>query len=114
MQRATRALPEGIPAQERTTEQLHPRYETRPAPADNPRMAKTAPRLDADTLRRVIATAWEDRPPYDRVMREHGIGPGELAALLKRELTPTAYKQWVAQGKAAKAPTKRSVWPHGR
>lgn len=77
-------------------------------------MAKTAPRLDADTLKRVIATAWEDRPPYDRVMREHGIGPGELVALLKRELTPTAYKQWVAQGKAAKAPTKRSVWPHGR
>lgn len=77
-------------------------------------MAKTAPRLDADTLKRVIATAWEDRPPYDLVMREHGIGHGELVALMKRELTPPAYKLWAAKGKAAKAPTRKSTWPHGR
>lgn len=77
-------------------------------------MAKAAPRLSAEETKRVIATAWEDRPPYDKVMREHGIGHGQLVALLKRELTPAAYKLWAAKGKAAKGVTKRSTWPHGR
>ncbi|MFT7722420.1 MAG: DUF2805 domain-containing protein [Roseateles sp.] len=77
-------------------------------------MAKTAPRLSAEATRRVIATAWDDAPPYPRVLLEHGIGHGELVALLKRELTPAAYKLWAARGKAAKAPTKRATWPHGR
>lgn len=77
-------------------------------------MAKAAPKLDAETTKRVIATAWEDRPPYNQVMLEHGIDHGQLVALLKRELTPAAYKLWAAKGKAAKGPTKRSTWPHGR
>lgn len=77
-------------------------------------MAKTAPKLNAEEIQRVIATAWDDRPPYDQVMRAHGIGHGELVALLKRELTPAAYKLWAARGKAAKGATKRSTWPHGR
>jgi uncharacterized protein (TIGR03643 family) len=77
-------------------------------------MAKPAPKLTADEIKRVIATAWDDSPPYDKVMLEHGIGHGQLVALLKRELTPSAYKLWAAKGKAAKAPTKRSTWPHGR
>lgn len=77
-------------------------------------MAKTAPRLSPDEIKRVIATAFEDVPPYNRVMLEHGVGHGELVALLKRELTPSAYKLWAARGKTAKAPTKRNTWPHGR
>lgn len=77
-------------------------------------MAKSAPRLSPDEIKRVIATAFEDTPPYTRVLREHGVGHGELVALLKRELTPAAYKLWAARGKAAKAPTKRPVWPYGQ
>lgn len=77
-------------------------------------MAKTAPRLSPEDLQRVIATAWEDRPPYNKVLLEHGIGHGALVALLKRELTPTAYKLWTARGKAAKGPASKSTWPHGR
>lgn len=77
-------------------------------------MAKTAPRLSPEEIKRVIATAFDDVPPYGRVMLEHGIGHGELVALLKRELTPAAYKLWAARGKAAKKPTKKSTWPHGR
>jgi len=77
-------------------------------------MAKTAPRLSPEEIKRVIATAFDDVPPYGRVMLEHGIGHGELVALLKRELTPAAYKLWAARGKTAKAPTKKSTWPHGR
>jgi uncharacterized protein (TIGR03643 family) len=77
-------------------------------------MAKPAPRLSPEEIKRVIATAWDDVPPYGKVMLEHGIGHGELVALLKRELTPAAYKLWAARGKTAKSPTKKSTWPHGR
>lgn len=77
-------------------------------------MAKPAPRLSPDEVQRVIATAWEDKPPYTRVMREHGIGHGELVALLKRELTPAAYKLWTAKGKAAKPDTRKATFPFGR
>lgn len=77
-------------------------------------MAKAAPRLSPEEVKRVIATAWDDLPPYSKVLREHGIGHGPLVALLKRELTPAAYKLWAARGKTAKAPVSKSTWPHGR
>lgn len=77
-------------------------------------MAKTAPKLSPDDIKRVIATAFEDAPPYTQVLLMHGIGHGELVALLKRELTPAAYKVWSARGKASKGPTKKATWPHGR
>lgn len=77
-------------------------------------MAKLPPRLSPELTQRVVAAAWDDQPPYNRVQLEHGIGPGELVALMKRALTPTAYKEWAARGKAAKAPTVKAKWPHGR
>lgn len=77
-------------------------------------MAKTAPRLSPDEVQRVITTAFDDSPPYNKVLLVHGIGHGELVALLKRELTPAAYTTWAARGRAAKGSTKRAVWPHGR
>ena len=77
-------------------------------------MAKAAPKLSAEDIQRVIATAWDDTPPYNRVLMQHGIGHGALVALLKRELTPAAYRLWANMGKAAKSPTKRAVWPHGK
>lgn len=77
-------------------------------------MAKPAPRLPPDEIQRVIATAWDDKPPFRRVLIEHGIGHGELVALLKRELTPAAYKLWQARTKTAKGPVSKATWPHGR
>lgn len=77
-------------------------------------MAKPIPRLTPDAIQRVIATAFEDRPPYHRVLLQHGLGQGELVQLMKRELTPSAYKLWVAKGKGAKAPTTKAKWPHGK
>lgn len=77
-------------------------------------MAKTAPKLSPEDVKRVVATAFDDTPPYNRVLLMHGIGHGELVALMKRELTPVAYKTWAARGKTAKGATKKAVWPHGR
>lgn len=67
-------------------------------------MAKPVPRLSPEEIQRVIATAWDDRPPFSAVLRAHGLSPGQLVALLKRELTPNAYKVWVARTKAPAAP----------
>jgi uncharacterized protein (TIGR03643 family) len=58
-------------------------------------MAKPAPRLTPEETARVIKTAWDDRPPFNAVLLSHGLTEGQLVALLKRELTPNAYKLWV-------------------
>ncbi len=77
-------------------------------------MAKLPPRLSPEQRKAVVATAWDDLPPYSKVLMEHAISPGELVALMKRELTPAAYKLWAAKAKTAKAPTVKAKWPHGR
>jgi uncharacterized protein (TIGR03643 family) len=77
-------------------------------------MAKPIPKLSPEQIQRIIATAFEDLPPYDRVLREHGVGPGPLVQLLKRELTSSAFKLWSERGKAAPKPTKKPVFPYGR
>ncbi len=63
-------------------------------------MAKPVPRLSAAQIEAVIATAWDDKPPFDRVLRQHGLNPGQVVQLLKRELTPNAYRVWIARTKA--------------
>ena len=58
-------------------------------------MAKPAPRLSPDQIQAVIATAWDDHPPFNAVLLQHGLNEGQVVSLLKRELTPNAYKVWV-------------------
>jgi phosphoserine/homoserine phosphotransferase len=48
-----------------------------------------------------------DEPDYDKLMRfrlallrQHGLNPGQVVQLLKRELTPNAYRVWIARTKA--------------
>lgn len=67
-------------------------------------MAKPVPRLTPEEIQRVIATAWDDKPPFDAVLRQHGLNHGQVVQLLKRELTPSAYKTWVARTKGGAAP----------
>ena len=69
-------------------------------------MAKPVPRLSAAEIASVIQTAWDDRPPFNAVLMSHGLTEGQLVQLLKRELTPTAYKLWAARSRgAAPAPS---------
>ena len=65
--------------------------------ADNQAMARPVPRMTAAEIERVIATAWDDRPPYQAVLVGHGLTPGQMIQLLKRELTPNAFKVWTAR-----------------
>jgi len=53
-------------------------------------MAKPVPRLSADEIRQVIDLAWDDQPPFNAVLMRHGLSPGQVVQLLKRELTPSA------------------------
>ena len=64
-----------------------------------PRMAKPVPRLTPAQIERVIATAWNDRPPFHAVLMEHGLTEGQLVQLLKRALTPNAFKVWAARAR---------------
>lgn len=64
-------------------------------------MAKPVPRLSAAEIASVIKTAWDDRPPFNTVLMSHGLTQGQLVQLLKRELTPTAYKLWAARTRGA-------------
>ncbi len=70
-------------------------------------MAKPVPRLNPEQIQRVIATAWDDRPPFDAVLREHGLNHGQVVQLLKRALTPNAFKVWTARYRNTAAPGRR-------
>lgn len=59
------------------------------------------PRLSPEQIRHAIAVAWDDRPPFHAVLLRCGLSPGQLAQLMKRELTPSAYKTWVARTRGA-------------
>ena len=67
-------------------------------------MAKPIPRLTPAEIARVIATAWDDHPPFNAVLVGHGLTQGQLVQLLKRELTSNAFKLWTARTRGAKAP----------
>lgn len=74
-------------------------------------MARPVPRLSAAEIASVIAIAWDDRPPFRAVLLAHGLGEGQVMQLLKRELTPNAFKTWKARwsGGSAAATRPRSA-----
>jgi uncharacterized protein (TIGR03643 family) len=57
-------------------------------------MAKTVPPLTPEQIQRAIALAWDDRPPFNVVLRTCGLSHGQVVQLMKRELTPSAFKAW--------------------
>jgi len=67
-------------------------------------MAKPVPRLSPPEIERIIATAWDDKPPFNQVLLRHGLSHGQVVALLKRELTPNAFKVWTARTRGGSAP----------
>ena len=69
-------------------------------------MAKPVPRLTPEDIQRVIAVAWDDRPPFPAVLRSHGLSHGQVVQLLKRELTPNAFKVWQARTRAPATPAR--------
>ena len=67
-------------------------------------MAKPAPCLTSAEIARVIETAWDDRPPFNAVLLQHGLNEGQVVSLVERELTPNAYKVWLQRVGALRGP----------
>lgn len=81
-------------------------------------MAKPIPRLTPAEIARVIEVAWDDRPPFNAVLLSHGLTQGQVVQLLKRELTPNAFKLWTARTRGTPAarpgPARRAPPKPGR
>ena len=75
-------------------------------------MAKPIPRLSPADIARVLDLAWHAPDPLTAVLYSHGLSEGQLIALLRRELTPPAFKLWsqrMKQGGRAKAPSRDGI-----
>jgi uncharacterized protein (TIGR03643 family) len=57
-------------------------------------MAKPIPKLSPTDIEAVLHTSWNAPEPIAAVLCQHGLSEGQLIQLLRRELTPTAYKLW--------------------
>jgi uncharacterized protein (TIGR03643 family) len=43
---------------------------------------------------RIIQMAWEDRTSFDAVLTQFGLTPGQVIALMRRELKPSWFRLW--------------------
>jgi uncharacterized protein (TIGR03643 family) len=69
-------------------------------------MAKPVPRLTPDQIKQVIDVAWHAPSPFQAVLQSHGLSPGQVVQLLKRELTPNAFKLFMARTRGPTQPGK--------
>ena len=69
-------------------------------------MAKPVPRLSPADIAQVLKIAWADPDPLNRLLFSHGLTEGQIIQLMKRELTPPAYKLW---SQKLKAPSGKPV-----
>ncbi len=65
--------------------------------------------LSLSDIDRIIQMAWEDRTSFDVIRRQFGFTPGEIIALMRRELKPSSFKLWRARtsGRKTKHDAKR-------
>jgi uncharacterized protein (TIGR03643 family) len=45
-------------------------------------------------LSRVIEMAWEDRTPFEAILREYGLDENAVIRLMRRELKTSSFKLW--------------------
>ncbi|MBM3967880.1 MAG: TIGR03643 family protein [Planctomycetes bacterium] len=43
---------------------------------------------------RIIQMAWEDRTSFDAIREQFGLTPGQVIALMRRELKPSSFRLW--------------------
>ncbi len=53
--------------------------------------------MTAEELDRVIQMAWEDRTPFDAILVQFGLTPGEVINLMRAELKPSSFRLWRAR-----------------
>jgi uncharacterized protein (TIGR03643 family) len=64
---------------------------------------------EAETSR-LIEMAWEDRVTFEAIQEQFGLRPGQVIALMRRELKASSFRMWRARtaGRLTKHGTKRS------
>jgi uncharacterized protein (TIGR03643 family) len=43
---------------------------------------------------RIVQMAWEDRTSFDAIEAQFSLTPGEVIALMRRELKPSSFRLW--------------------
>ncbi len=59
---------------------------------------------------RIIQMAWEDRTAFDTIKAQFGLSPGDVIALMRREMKPSSFRMWRQRtvGRKTKHLAKRS------
>lgn len=58
---------------------------------------QSAKDLTSTEIDRIIQMAWEDRTSFDAIRQQFGLTPGEVIALMRREMKPSSFKLWRAR-----------------
>ncbi len=66
--------------------------------------------LEPADISRIVEMAWEDRTPFEAIEASYGLSEAQVIALMRRELRPTAFRNWRARvsGRGTKHVAKRS------
>lgn len=61
-------------------------------------------------ISRLIEMAWEDRVTFEAIQEQFGLRPGQVIALMRRELKASSFRMWRARtaGRLTKHGAKRS------
>lgn len=67
-------------------------------------------KIDPADLSRIIEMAWEDRTPFDAIMRSYGINESAVIDLMRQTMKPSSYRMWRKRvtGRATKHVALRS------
>jgi uncharacterized protein (TIGR03643 family) len=53
--------------------------------------------LSVSDIDRIIQMAWEDRTSFDVIRTQFSLTPGEVIAVMRRELKPSSFRLWRAR-----------------
>ncbi len=53
--------------------------------------------LSESDLDRIIQMAWEDRTSFDAIRKQFGLTPGDVIAVMRRELKASSFRLWRAR-----------------
>ena len=50
--------------------------------------------MSVSEIDRIVQMAWEDRTSFDVIRMQFGLTPGEVIAVMRRELKPSSFRLW--------------------
>jgi uncharacterized protein (TIGR03643 family) len=68
------------------------------------------PKLDSESIDRIIEMAWEDRTPFEAIALQFGLSEKQVIALMRREMQESSFRMWRKRvsGRKTKHAQKRS------